>query len=72
MAGAALPWVGVACVAVPWLHLQAVAAIYQALGVALTALGLAAIGERIRGASEAASAAVGRTRAGVVAWSAAS
>ena len=56
--------------AVPWLNLQAVAGIYQAFGIALTALGLAAVGDRIRRAREATSAAIARTRSGVGAWGA--
>ena len=51
-------------------HLQTVAAIYQGLGVALTTLGLAAIGDRIRGAVEATTAAFASARSGVGAWGA--
>lgn len=61
---------GVACVAVPWLHLQTVAAIYQGVGVALTALGLAAIGDRVQHARKATAAAVAKAQSRVVAWSA--
>ena len=57
---------GLACVAVPfrW-HAQTVAAIYQGLGAALTALGLAAIGDRIRRVRETTTAAIATTRSGV-------
>ena len=61
---------GVACVSVSWLHLQSVAAIYQAVGVLLTALGLAAIGDRIRRARDTTAAAIAKTRSGLGTWSA--
>jgi hypothetical protein len=61
---------GVACVAVPWLHLHAVAGIYQGVGVAFTFLGLAAIGDRVRRVKETAVVRVAKTRSGIGAWSA--
>ena len=60
--------VGIACVGVPWLNLQTVAAMYQGVGIALTALGLAAIGDRVRRTMEATAAAYATTRSGVTAW----
>lgn len=50
--------------------IHAVAATYQAVGVAFTALGLAAIGDRVRRLREATAAAFAKTRSGVRIWSA--
>jgi hypothetical protein len=61
---------GVACVSVPWLHLHAVAAIYQAIGVGFTFLGLAVIGERVRHAKEVAMLRFAKARSRLKAWSA--
>lgn len=55
---------------VPWLSLHTVATIYQAIGVLFTAAGIAAIGDRLRYAKDAAAAVYARTRSGVVGWSA--
>jgi hypothetical protein len=61
---------GVACVSVPWLHLHAVAVIYQGVGVGFTFLGLAVIGERFRHVKEVAVVRFAKARSRLKAWSA--
>jgi hypothetical protein len=60
--------VAVVCIGVPWLRLQTVSAIYQCAGIAFTALGLAAIGDRVRRAQKAAAGAASKARRGVGGW----